>query len=313
MWDCSAHRSLFINQRKSFILQMTSDHLILASNSARCCCHLHCCCSNWQLLSLWVESKSSLEVVKLDNMITTLIHETETSRSCCVRKSLQFTRKYCKITSNWDISGKMMAVTKNCICASGENFIGIVDKEKRCPSFRVFVLLALEEIMSLTTTHEMRGKLVCLNTTCQEILKIPKIHDLSDLIPFFVDEDDKLLQFSESVVDIFSKIDDRQPIHNFFEKFLQTINFDAQVLLDWMTSDEDTCLPLLRLLLNYLKLDKTGRCPETQDALSCLHGKLQRLQDKSLLPFDSTPLIRLLEDNTSDRKEQSTRETSEDM
>ena len=88
--------------------------------------------------------------------------------------------------------------------------------------------------MSLTTTHEMRGKLVCLNTTCQEILKIPKIHDLSDLISFFVDEDDKLLQFSESVVDIFSKIDDRQPIHNFFERFLQPINFDTRVLLDWM-------------------------------------------------------------------------------
>ena len=109
----------------------------------------------------------------------------------------------------------MMAVTKNCIWAWGENFIGIVDKEKRCPSFRVFVLLALEEIMSLMTTHEMRGKLVCLNTTCQEILKIPKIHDLSDLIPFFVDEDDKLLQFSESVVDIFSKID--EPLTTFLK------------------------------------------------------------------------------------------------
>ena len=70
-----------------------------------------------------------------------------------------------------------------------------------------------------------------------------------------------------------------------------------------MTSDDETSLPLLRLLLLYLKQEKNGRSPATETTLAALYKQLSKLQSKELIPFDSKPLLRLLSQTVTEGTE----------
>jgi hypothetical protein len=208
--------------------------------------------------------------------------------------------KFCSETYDWEIGRKVLESAKNLIPSTGENFVGNPDSNKTSPSFLLFVLVSLKEINDSDDEDACRVKLRDVIQISIEILKKSEISTLDDLLPIFSEEDDKLLQFAEFSIKILQKLEGISSVHNFMDCLFKTIDYDCNVILDWMTSDDETCLPLLRMLLWYLKVDKRSRLPQTSQVLEIMLDKLHKLQDKQLIPFDSRPLIRLLQETTSE-------------
>ena len=72
------------------------------------------------------------------------------------------------------------------------------------------------------------------------------------------------------------------------------IHNDASVLIDWLISDEETSIPLMKMLIMFLKVNGVkDRMTESINAtFRSLLDKLSGM--KTSLPFNVNPLIRLL-------------------
>jgi hypothetical protein len=87
----------------------------------------------------------------------------------------------------------------------------------------------------------------------------------------------------------------RLPALRLFDALLQLASYDSGVLLDWVIDDQTN---FLALLLSFLKLCSAAPSAQPErmtsdmhECLSELQATLSRLQVRSLLPFNATPLI----------------------
>jgi len=173
---------------------------------------------------------------------------------------------------------------------SGTNLIGDTDSTKTSPALLLFLLVSLDRI-KVSSRHDFPSLFSKMTSFVQSLCPEKDIQNPKDLLQLFLDEDDKLIELCFGLVTL---VDEEGEIHSLMHQFLQHINFDAQVLLDWLTSDQETSLPLLKLLLFYLKQPKELVTSQTQATLKSLADKLVKLSDKKLLPFDFKPLLRLM-------------------
>ena len=297
VWDCCAHRSKFINQiHEKHPLIMSSIgilNLIHSGSRKKCCCDKHCCCSNWQTLCSWIKLKGSETTIKeLRKIVEYLCIQ---PKSCCLQKILTFLRHYIQETKDNETVEGILSLVKPLLSTKGTNFVGEVIPKEISPSFLLFLNTWLDVIKIYESQPLIAKGIESLMRNIREILS-DEVKELKNLLKFLVDEDDKLIEFSETVILILIDSGDFVAMHQFMEEFLRSCNFDSQLLLDWMTSDEETSLPLLRLLLQYLKQDNQDMASNTKETLFSLYSKLKKLQDKNLIPFDSKPLIHLLQE-----------------
>lgn len=236
-----------------------------AADTSSVCCASHCCCSNWKVL-LMLHAATETETSKIIGKFC--IHE----KSCCLDACLTFLDTH----SNTAKVIELLDSIRPILPSGASTFIGSTS----------------------SGTHSVVRKFILLEIKTKQgfdhnLLPVGDDPD-KELIHIFTEQDDQLLQllyeWSKCLID--KEHESNKRIHRLLQLFFDSIKFDEGVLIDWLSTDADTCVFLLKLLLLYLKCDQTGMDNSSREMLIRLGNKVSQLG--SLLPFDSSPLLRLL-------------------
>lgn len=284
-------------------LQTISDFVF---DQLRCftTCSLHCC--NLVKLFSLITTESTID--KIINSI--LSSDFLFTKRCSYAKSLQFLICHLEKSSTTAAKQKIYswAWTKpethiNRISQDTHAFGGCVQKETsfKCDAIllRKLMLLFLKTLAfnESIESHELEERMLFIRRTVINQQIIEGDNDWDWLITLFVDEDCELLTATLFYIKLLRGLSKADSIHSLMFAFLESIRFDATVLVDWLASDEDTALPLLQVLLNYLKLDdiKNSSPEEVRMVLCQLHKKVNSLTRKGLFPYNTIPLQSLLQ------------------
>ena len=178
------------------------------------------------------------------------------------------------------------------------NLVGEPIPDQRCsPEVRWFILISLklidltqdEKSENLQRIFNFVNTIMSERKTATNECNTPKM-----TMKMFEEEDGKLIAATSYMARIFSDMKDEAKVHILMQEFMSIIGFDHNVLLDWLTSDEETSTELLRLLIFYLKLDSSQIHDPVKRVFAELQHRIYRLTEKKLFPFDADPLMKLL-------------------
>lgn len=180
------------------------------------------------------------------------------------------------------------------------NFVGETSdvSSHHTPQLRSYALTYLKVIATETTDMVWkRQQLFNLNDMISNTMRREtKPNLVNGLIEVFEDDDGKLLSATKCMMGIVRDLSDAAAAHDLLHELMRVIRNDHNVLLDWMTSDEETSVEVLTLLLAYLKWERSGMSESVRRVLVQLRGSVQRLVDGKVFPYNAEPLLRRMRD-----------------
>lgn len=180
---------------------------------------------------------------------------------------------------------------------NGSNFVGEANASTSSPSVRWFILTLLKIVATETKDKSWcDSQLVYLRDMIAEITgdSETKNQFTKQIIRVFGDEDVKLISVTKSMICIMRDISDVSAADDMFKELAEAIHYDHSVLVDWLTSDDETAVQLLSLLVTYLKLPNDGMSQSVRNLLIQLRETCVRLTARNLIPYNSEPLLRLM-------------------
>ena len=255
-------------------------------------CNRHCACQIFKLISL-LESDSDVFVA-----YDALLSVCPKNRLCFVIPCLRILDASVNSAAPHQQLIKTMERLQNLsniLPQFADNFVGqiIPTGSRYSPQLRSYVLISLKIVASEQTDFAWkRQQLFNLNDMISNALRTDSISDLvRGLIEVFEDDDGKLILATKCMMDILLDLSDASAAHDLFNEFLKVIRYDHSVLVDWMTSDE-TSVEVLRLLMAYMKCEKSGMREPVRHLLLQVQSVVQRLTDAKMFPYNALPLLR---------------------
>ena len=304
-WHCSNELAAYLLQLlefNRFFLPEISEWIESAEYVATCSSMSHCLCDTLKLCKTLVENECPM-TSELLSKLTELI--SLDSAKCIVSTYLDL---LINISDRLEHVDAIESWVQNYLCAklfnvqvlSTVSFVHISDTS----IFRKYILTSLLTLKTSAKRHgseermdDVRLRLATLERSVQESLG-DEAADGCPFVKLFIEHDAMLLTSSICLQDIYVAIGLELESHKFLNSLLRAIQFDEDVLIDWLLSDQDTAVLTLELLVKYLKLAGNENQPclhdETRTVLSKLYQKLLKKIGRNLFPYNVKPLMKLL-------------------
>lgn len=264
-------------------------------------CSNHCFCSVYQLL--WkiekyhpIDSKLLEGLTKIEGKRCCMFYQLEVYDAICSHDHLTTDAQniiWSKIMTEFQ-SAEFIPTTP-----------GFTSSDEKSPYdiiiLRKFVLILLK-IMKFKRDQDENWFRECMTRIETVVTSCLNIGSESEewIIQLFLDEDCKLLSACHSMIIISSELmHDVERCHSLMQSLFVSISSrgSSELLLDWLTTDDETSINSLQLLLSYMKLHEgihDGMKDETKNVLIELNEKIVTLSSRDLFPFRAEPLLKHL-------------------
>ena len=151
----------------------------------------------------------------------------------------------------------------------------------------IFLLIKIASGSKQLMSQEKESKL-------ELIKEAALITDEIIVTKMYIEDDEKLINVCLFLIKIYATVHLIAEAVNVIDNLVtKVIHSDASVLIDWLISDKETSIPLIELLITFLKI---GGVKEhfTGNIKSTFGDLLVKLTTNKSLPFNVDPLIRLL-------------------
>lgn len=256
----------------------------------------HCCCHTVRLMSCLQMNSQLLHV--FDELL---------SASCTAPRTDCFLipcikTVYDLVTRNdliQDIESNMQRLLRlrSSLPRNGSNFVGEADGSTFSSSVRWFILTFVKMLAAETKDKSWcQAQLVYLRDMIAQTGGDSDTENLvtKQMVRVFREDDVKLISVTKSMICILREVSGMGTADEMFAELADAIHCDHSVLVDWLTSDDETAVELLSLLLTYLKLPNDGISHSVRNMLIQLRDTCVRLTAKRLIPYNSEPLLRLM-------------------
>lgn len=260
-----------------------------------CSCEIHCQCNFYRVL---FTLSTYFDRPYLERVTCFLFACQWQGKRCLVRSQLNLLHKLTQEASDLTFVPSPLDLTllqhmshKEC------NFIGENVSKMTCT--RLFTLIHMNWIAK-SNGHTKDSLINSWNRLRESIEQATSSDSPSKhwLVSLMLDDDTHLLNsgllFASICLKLFPVEEHSSRIHHFTSCLLESVGNDYHLLLDWLTNDEETSVLCLEFLLLYLKVPSQGRLDNVTSTLNQLRKSLNSLTRSSMLPFDVTPLMRLL-------------------
>lgn len=258
-------------------------------------CPRHCSCVTIKLITTLISEKLINEKLISDTLINYLVR-IEPTKKCVSNSRLNFLIKVLDqdfgansfIIENFLHQNLELLVPSS---VTNELLFSTPMNEPLSNSTNANLTFLLIKIIAISQ-HSPEKKLINLN-----LIKKALIDDETIITKLLIEDDEKLINVCYFLIKIYAEVGNRckEKLISVMDIFIsKIIHNDASVLIDWLISDEETSIPLMKMLIMFLKVNGVkDRMTESINAtFRSLLDKLTGM--KTSLPFNVNPLIRLL-------------------
>lgn len=245
------------------------------------------------------------EYLKFHLFIIDLIDE-KYSQTWNIFKNLIDNNILLKLYSNYFHTARDFGGNK--LSLPNESLFSSIEFQYDCPLIRVYVLLILKYQSKIYNVQSYELIVRHLNLLMSKKITLEtnstsQTFPVEWLIDVFISEDSELFELLYQILLLYGakQPETDQLIHRLFLQFIQSINYDASVLLEMLCTEDTTATTVLQFLLVYLKISPFQQKQSIPSwmkpivlALTELMTKIQKLNDKNLFPYNPKPLLRLL-------------------
>lgn len=257
-------------------------------------CPRHCSCVTIKLITTLISENLINEKLISDTLINYLVR-IEPTKKCVSNSRLNFLTKVLDqdFGANSFIIEKFFHQNLELLVPSSvtnELLFSTPMNEPLSNSTNANLTFLLIKIIAISQ-HSPEKKLINLNLIKKGLIDDEMITKL------LIEDDEKLINVCYFLIKIYAEEGSacKDKLISVMDIFIsKIIHNDASVLIDWLISDEETCIPLMKMLIMFLKVNGVkDRLTESINAtFRSLLDKLTGM--KTSLPFNVNPLIRLL-------------------
>lgn len=258
-------------------------------------CPRHCSCVTIKLITVLISENLITDKLISDALVNYLVR-IEPTKKCVSNSRLNFLTKVLDqdFGANSFIIEKFFHQNLELLMPSSvtnELLFSTPMNELLCNSTNVNLTFLLIKIIAISQ-HSPEKKLINLN-----LIKKALIDDEMIITKLLIEDDERLINVCYFLIKIYAEEESacKDKLISVMDIFVsKIIHNDASVLIDWLISDEETCIPLMKMLIMFLKVNGVKDLM-TESINATFRSLLDKLSGmKTSLPFNVNPLIRLL-------------------